>query len=231
MSLSPALNNKVPFSFQHLTYPRSSKAFTHSDYIHFGSYPPEDMMAVWVALEDIHPDSGPLFYYDGSHKLPYIHMQDLHLKTVHTGDYPTYQGHIDSLCRRMGMQKKYFIPKKGEALIWSANLIHGGPAPINRHLTRHSLVFHYHFYESEYVCFWFSFFFLMVFLCLPGTRGGQSLPTSMQTQLATSETLPHTRSGGAFLYLQARELVQNQVKVTATTSPIHLVGRVPSHWE
>lgn len=55
-----ALYNMNPYTYQTLNYPRSSLAAIHSDYIHFGSYPVNTMCAVWIALEDIHIDAGPL---------------------------------------------------------------------------------------------------------------------------------------------------------------------------
>ena len=52
----------------------------HSDAIHFNSDPPGFMCGVWVALEDIDMDNGPLVYYPGSHKLPEVHDGGLGLR-------------------------------------------------------------------------------------------------------------------------------------------------------
>jgi len=145
-----ALYERTPYSYQSLNYPYSSQAFTHSDYVHFGSYPADGMTAAWVALEDIHADAGPLFYYPRSHKMPYINMQDFMLKTVQDGDYPKYQDRIQLIAENLGFKRETFLPKKGEALIWHGNLLHGGPPPNNMSLTRHSIVVHFHFYENEY---------------------------------------------------------------------------------
>ncbi|KAJ1410373.1 hypothetical protein B484DRAFT_402953 [Ochromonadaceae sp. CCMP2298] len=139
-----------PYSYQSLNYPRSSQSYTHSDYVHFGTYPAKAMTAVWVALEDIHPDSGPLFYYPGSHKMPYYNMQDLGLKKNSDGDYPKYQDLIQAMAENMGYKRATFLPKEGEALIWHGNLLHGGPPPNNPILTRLSIVVHFHFYGMEF---------------------------------------------------------------------------------
>lgn len=40
-----------------------------SDLIHFDTMPRTLMAAAWTALEDIHPDSGPLRFYPKSHHL------------------------------------------------------------------------------------------------------------------------------------------------------------------
>ena len=37
------------------------------------------MVAAWIALEDVHPDSGPLRYYPGSHKIPPFRFSDRRL--------------------------------------------------------------------------------------------------------------------------------------------------------
>mmetsp|Transcript_1901 Transcript_1901/g.3323 ORF Transcript_1901/g.3323 Transcript_1901/m.3323 type:complete len:447 (-) Transcript_1901:299-1639(-) len=145
-----ALYDMNPYSYQSLNYPRSSLAYTHSDYVHFGTFPAKAMTAVWVALEDIHPDSGPLFYYPGSHKLPYYNMQNLGLKKNADGDYPKYQETIQALAENMGYKRESFTPKQGEALIWHGNLLHGGPPPNNPALTRLSVVVHFHFYGMEF---------------------------------------------------------------------------------
>ena len=42
-----------------------------------------------------------------------------------------------------GLEKKIFLAKKGDLLIWHANLFHGGEAQKNKSLTRKSVVFHY----------------------------------------------------------------------------------------
>ena len=35
------------------------------------------MCGVWIALEDVDPDEGPLSYYPGSPRLPYVSAGDL----------------------------------------------------------------------------------------------------------------------------------------------------------
>ena len=48
------------------------------------------MCGVWIALEDIHEDSGPLIYYPKSHRSPYINAKDLDLssKDLNQTKYP-----------------------------------------------------------------------------------------------------------------------------------------------
>jgi ectoine hydroxylase-related dioxygenase (phytanoyl-CoA dioxygenase family) len=44
---------------------------------------------------------------------------------------------------RMGLERRTFLPRKGDVLIWAADLAHGGSAVTDPALTRRSLVGHY----------------------------------------------------------------------------------------
>jgi hypothetical protein len=64
------LHDRKAFPFQTLNFPVGTQQSTHSDVVHFDTLPTRGLMtASWVALEDIHPHSGPLRWYPGSHKL------------------------------------------------------------------------------------------------------------------------------------------------------------------
>ena len=52
----------------------------HSDALHFSSKPAGFMCGVWVALEDMDMDNGPLVFYPGSHRLPEVTMEELGLE-------------------------------------------------------------------------------------------------------------------------------------------------------
>jgi ectoine hydroxylase-related dioxygenase (phytanoyl-CoA dioxygenase family) len=71
------LYRRKPIPFQTLNFPRGTEQATHSDTIHFHSMPAGFMCAVWVALEDIDAQNGPLHYYPKSHKLPILDYNDL----------------------------------------------------------------------------------------------------------------------------------------------------------
>ena len=51
----------------------------------------------------------------------------------------------DALIRAGGLEPTYFHAKKGQALIWAANLLHGGSHQTDPTLTRWSQVTHYYF--------------------------------------------------------------------------------------
>jgi ectoine hydroxylase-related dioxygenase (phytanoyl-CoA dioxygenase family) len=145
--LSFILDKEVtPFQTINFIYGSNQKA--HSDSIHMTTYPLGYLIAVWIALEDTTPDNGPLFYYPGSHRLPYLLNSDFNegetALLLGNKDYVDYEDRIEEEIKQRSLQPKIFLAKKGDILIWHANLIHGG-MPVNSHtLTRKSMVIHYY---------------------------------------------------------------------------------------
>lgn len=141
--------------FQSINFITGSQQRTHSDFIHMSTFPYGNLIAVWIALEDIHPDSGPIHYYPGSHKLPYIFNEDYdNVGTKYklgNKPYAAYEDKIDEIIKQNNLKKEIFLPKKGDLLIWHANLLHGGEPVNNNKLTRKSMVFHY--YTNDAICF------------------------------------------------------------------------------
>jgi hypothetical protein len=140
--------DKEVVPFQTLNFVKGSGQRAHSDSIHMTTYPLGYLIAAWIALEDIHPDSGPLFYYPGSHKLPYLLNDDFanYSSRFKLGNkqYSDYEDVTEEIIRQSGLQPEVFLPKKGDVLIWHANLIHGGMPVLNPALTRKSMVIHYY---------------------------------------------------------------------------------------
>lgn len=141
--------------FQSINFLKGSQQRTHSDSIHMTTFPYGNMIAVWIALEDITMENGPLHYYPGSHKLPYIMNKDYDNvgSKFMIGDklYSHYEDKIQSIIDEKQLKKEVFLAKKGDLLIWHANLLHGGNAVIDSNSTRKSMVFHY--YSKDAICF------------------------------------------------------------------------------
>ncbi|HXB05665.1 MAG TPA: phytanoyl-CoA dioxygenase family protein, partial [Puia sp.] len=140
--------DKEVVPFQTINFIHGSNQRAHSDSIHMTTYPLGYLIAVWIALEDTHAENGPLFYYPGSHRLPYLLNEDFNegatALTLGTKDYPDYERRIEELIREKQLEKEVFHARKGDAFIWHANLIHGGMPVLNRSLTRKSMVIHYY---------------------------------------------------------------------------------------
>ncbi len=135
-------------AFQNINFFKGSEQKAHSDSIHMTTFPPGYLIAAWIALEDIDNTNGPLFYLPGSHKLPYL----LNDKYEHGGGklilgseaYEKYEVHLAEEIKRTVYTEKEFHAKKGDVLIWHANLLHGGKAIINPDSTRKSMVVHFY---------------------------------------------------------------------------------------
>ena len=152
--LNLLLGKKVDL-FQSINFLKGSQQRSHSDSVHMTTFPYGNLIAVWVALEDITPDCGPLHYYPGSHKLPYTFNEayDNVGSKYKLGDkhYSAYEDVIEDVIKNNGFQKEVFLPKKGDILIWHANVLHGGEKMTNPDSSRKSMVFHY--YTDDAVCF------------------------------------------------------------------------------
>jgi hypothetical protein len=64
--------------------------------------------------------------------------------------YPEYERYIQSLVEQKGLPAQRGILKKGQVLIWHANLLHGGGSHPDKARTRHSQVTHYYFEGCRY---------------------------------------------------------------------------------
>lgn len=138
---------RQPFAFQTLNFPVGTQQHLHSDAVHFHSEPAGFMCGVWVALEDIHPDAGPLEYVPCSQRLPYLQAHDVGVESHPAADCTQTIFHQawQAMVEAQGLTRQIFKPRLGEALLWSANLLHGGSAVVDPSLTRWSQVTHYFF--------------------------------------------------------------------------------------
>ena len=144
-----------PIHFQTINFNKGSEQAAHSDSIHMTTFPLGNLVGVWVALEEITDDNGPLTYYKGSHKLPYILNADYSNSSnaflLDGNANEKYERKVSELVKQSGLEESRIRAKAGDVFIWHANLLHGG-APINNSkLTRKSMVFHY--FAKDVLCF------------------------------------------------------------------------------
>jgi hypothetical protein len=156
LALSPKLLNLLeelygrrPLPFQTLNFNVGTQQPAHSDALHFNSMPAGYMCGIWVALEDIDMDNGPLVYYPGSHKFPEITMQEIDAEPK-SEDYPKYERYIRDKIATEGLEAAYSTIRKGQGLLWSSNLLHGGAPQRDLSRTRHTQVTHYFFEGCKY---------------------------------------------------------------------------------
>ena len=147
------LYRRDPIPMQTLNFARGTQQLPHSDSMHFSSVPRGFMCGVWIGLEDIDETSGPLEYYPGSHRLPYFDHLDLGITGSDQREhefYPQYEQFIQSCIAELKLERRLLTVPKGQALIWAANLLHGGSPVTDPSRTRHSQVTHYYFADCLY---------------------------------------------------------------------------------
>lgn len=153
IALLSRLYGRTAFPFQTLNFPVGTEQGAHSDSAHFSSLPERFMCGVWLAMEDVGADAGPLFYYPGSHRWPIVNNAMVGRRgydsSAHSAQTP-YEPAWQALCDAHGVKAETFLARKGQALIWCANLLHGGSRQIDPRLTRWSQVTHYYFEDCIY---------------------------------------------------------------------------------
>jgi phytanoyl-CoA hydroxylase len=142
-----AVFDDAPLLFQSLTFERGSQQPVHQDTNFVVTMSPMELAASWIALEDVRAGSGELAYLDGSHRLPeYLYSgRYKHWNPKRDGDeqHAEWRELMERNAERMGLERKTFLPRKGDVLIWAADLAHGGSPVTDPSLTRKSLVGHY----------------------------------------------------------------------------------------
>ena len=105
------------------------------------------LVAAWIALEDITPESGPLAYVPGSQKFPFFQLRPgeyVYDPSRHTAkDVESAMNFYSEELRKSGLPTHQFLAKRGEVLVWHSALMHGGAPPSSPERTRKSLVVHY----------------------------------------------------------------------------------------
>lgn len=153
LDLLRKLYGRRAFPFQTLNFPVGTQQGLHSDSNHFSSIPERFMCGVWLAMEDVHADAGPLMYLPGSHRWPII--TNLMIGRHAFGAQPQsaqspFEEAWNAMAEASQVQPEMFFARKGQALIWAANLLHGGSPQSDPTRTRWSQVSHYYFEDCIY---------------------------------------------------------------------------------
>jgi len=101
-------------------------------------------------------DNGALVYYEGSHRGRIYQMYDLGRRGTHgvstpqSEHYGHYERFVESWIDTQEYPRRVLALEKGQAIIWAANLFHGGGRIRDRSRTRYSQVTHYFFHDCMY---------------------------------------------------------------------------------
>lgn len=109
-------------------------------------------ISVWIALDDIHPDSGPFEFVPGSHKWSVVRRNKV-LEFLRPAERirNTWPKASEKFLTRLfgeqveknNLKSKKFIAKKGDVLLWHSRLMHRGTTPKNKSLLRKAFISHY----------------------------------------------------------------------------------------
>jgi len=131
-------------AFQSLTFLYGSQQPVHQDTAFVLVDSPLEFVAAWVAVEDIKEGSGELIYYPGSHHLEETLFEGKYKwAPPQTPELKNYSERLHHKAKDANLKLQSFRPKKGDVLLWSSDLIHGGGPINNPTLTRKSIVTHY----------------------------------------------------------------------------------------
>jgi phytanoyl-CoA hydroxylase len=131
-------------AMQSLTFDYGTEQPLHQDFAYVVSSIPSHLAASWTALEDAHPEAGPLVYHPGSHTIEKFDWGNgLHLTPESDHDEERFASYLAEQCAKQGYEAVTFCPSKGDVFIWHAGLVHGGSPSIRRDMTRRSFVTHF----------------------------------------------------------------------------------------
>lgn len=134
-----------------LFFERGSAQDIHRDLPLFWTNPAYHYFGVWVALEDVNEDNGPLLVYEGGHKIPAIDRGAIGKKfysdlskipSLSEDVWKEYQSQVVKHSEELGLKKREVHVKKGDTILWHPLLPHGGKHIIDFAKTRKSFVMH-----------------------------------------------------------------------------------------
>jgi len=137
------LLGEAPVLCNSLNFRKGSTDHVHIDSLFMTPRTPGALAATWTALEDVHPDAGPLTYFPGSHRLPLYRFSDGSRHAIRS-EMPAWLDYITAQMRERGIEEKVFLAKKGDVFIWHSDLVHSGSPIRDLRRTRTSLVCHYY---------------------------------------------------------------------------------------
>ncbi len=128
----------------------------HRDSPLFCTFPENQFLGCWFALEDTDKANGALKVMPEGHKLSSdeYHVRSLILSDFRKEDankaiafaesslWTGYQDYVNRTCAERGITEKIIEVEQGDVIIWHPMLPHGGAPILDINRTRYSVVFH-----------------------------------------------------------------------------------------
>ncbi len=140
---------------------QSSQREWHQDFYLKPGYENTHYCAVWIAVGDVHPDSGPYEYVPGSHRLPPMRKELI-------DEWLTPEERATTVAPRISerfvtaacteriaeeqLEVRQFLPRRGDVLVWHHSLLHQGSKPRDRGLLRPAVIAHFNSIETLEMC-------------------------------------------------------------------------------
>ena len=134
-----------------LYYERGSEQDLHRDTPYFCTQPLGNYLGMWLALDDVDDDNGPLRVVARSHALEPVDVRAIarelfpdpsNVPASSADAWTRYQGEVQQQCQRLGLSEKTLHMRAGDVVIWHPELLHGGAQHNRRDRSRRSLVMH-----------------------------------------------------------------------------------------
>ena len=125
--------------WQNMLFDKSTGTVDHADTWYLDTMPKGLMIAAWIALEDIHEDSGRFFVIPKSNKLKLEQNSKENMS-----DHYEYAKFIDNYVNSKKLIRYAPPLKKGDVLFWHPNTIHGSFSQVTSSKSRKSITCHYH---------------------------------------------------------------------------------------
>jgi hypothetical protein len=160
VGLLAALYGRAPIPFQTLNFRYGTEQRAHKDQAFFDTYPTGFVCAAWVALEDVGPDNGAIFYYPGSHRDPLWRYDEVGLgfwNPLLSEPFDQerarleYERYLQETLDAGPLAREDLRAQRGSVVLWAAGLVHGGGRIGVPGRTRLSQVTHYFFEECAFV--------------------------------------------------------------------------------
>lgn len=108
-------------------------------------------VAAWLALDDIHPDSGPFQIVPGSCRWPQVSQAKIRAALAADGDGPMWPKHSERILsplfaaeiERRGAEAFTWVPSRGDVLLWSGRALHRGSRAKVPGMERRALIAHF----------------------------------------------------------------------------------------
>jgi hypothetical protein len=147
--------------FLSLSGVQSSQREWHQDFYLKPGYENTHYCAVWIAVGDVDPASGPFEYAPGSHRLDpmrkelvdeWLTPEERTAVTAPRIAERFVTGACCDLIAERGLQVRQFVPRQGDVLIWHHSLLHQGSRQRDFQMLRPGVIAHFNSIRSLEMC-------------------------------------------------------------------------------